>query len=51
MHSNRRLFTHDELAYALRSEGLMAERLAARFAAKEAVIKALGLSEAGRGLA
>jgi holo-[acyl-carrier protein] synthase len=43
----QRVFTHDELAYARRGEGLMAERLAARFAAKEAVIKALQLSEAG----
>jgi holo-[acyl-carrier protein] synthase len=43
----RRLFTPDELAYAGSGRGLRAERLAARFAAKEAVIKALGLSEAG----
>jgi holo-[acyl-carrier protein] synthase len=42
-----RLFTLGELAYAERSEAFRADRLAARFAAKEAVIKALGLSEAG----
>lgn len=42
-----RLFTADEQAYALDGHGLFAERLAARFAAKEAVIKALSLSEAG----
>jgi len=44
-----RLFTEEELRYAQRSENLCAERLAARFAAKEAVIKALRLSEAGIG--
>ena len=42
-----RLFTSQELDYALAGSGLCAERLAARFAAKEAVIKALHLSEAG----
>jgi holo-[acyl-carrier protein] synthase len=42
-----RLFTANEQAYALCGNGLFAERLAARFAAKEAVIKALDLSEAG----
>jgi holo-[acyl-carrier protein] synthase len=42
-----RLFTPQELDYALSGTGQCAERLAARFAAKEAVIKALGLSEAG----
>jgi holo-[acyl-carrier protein] synthase len=42
-----RLFTSRELEYALAGTGLCAERLAARFAAKEAVIKALQLSEAG----
>lgn len=42
-----RLFTSHELDYALAASGLCAERLAARFAAKEAVIKALQLSEAG----
>lgn len=44
-----RLFTPDELAYAHGGAGVAAERLAARFAAKEAVIKALGLSDAGVG--
>jgi holo-[acyl-carrier protein] synthase len=43
----RKLFTHDELAYAHSGVGVAAQRLAARFAAKEAVIKALQLSEAG----
>jgi holo-[acyl-carrier protein] synthase len=42
-----RLFTARELDYALSGTGQCAERLAARFAAKEAVIKALNLSEAG----
>ena len=42
-----RLFTADEQCYALSGSGLFAERLAVRFAAKEAVIKALSLSEAG----
>ena len=42
-----RIFTSRELEYALSGTGVMAERLAARFAAKEAVIKALALSEAG----
>ena len=40
-----RFFTAGELEYSAR--GTLHERLAARFAAKEAVIKALGLSEAG----
>lgn len=44
-----RLFTARELEYALSGSGQCAERLAARFAAKEAVIKALQLSEAGVG--
>ncbi len=44
-----RLFTDREIDYALSGTGQCAERLAARFAAKEAVIKALGLSEAGVG--
>lgn len=44
-----RLFTARELDYALSGTGQCAERLAARFAAKEAVIKALNLSEAGVG--
>jgi holo-[acyl-carrier protein] synthase len=43
----RRLFTRDELAYAHAGTGVAPQRLAARFAAKEAVIKALQLSEAG----
>jgi holo-[acyl-carrier protein] synthase len=43
----RRLFTARELDYALSGTGLCAERLAARFAAKEAVIKALSLAETG----
>jgi holo-[acyl-carrier protein] synthase len=42
-----RLFTELELAYAYAGSGLEAQRLAARFAAKEAVIKALDLSDAG----
>jgi holo-[acyl-carrier protein] synthase len=48
----RRLFTPDEIAYA-RAPGasgdVAAERLAARFAAKEAVRKALRLDETGVG--
>ncbi len=44
-----RLFTSREINYALSGTGQCAERLAARFAAKEAVMKALGLSEAGVG--
>jgi holo-[acyl-carrier protein] synthase len=46
-----RCFTSGELDYALSGTGQCAERLAARFAAKEAVIKALGLSETGVSLA
>lgn len=42
-----RLFTGDEIAYARRSAPEQAARLAARFAAKEATIKALSLSDAG----
>ena len=42
-----RLFTRNELNYACCDAGLCADRLAARFAAKEAVIKALQLSEVG----
>jgi holo-[acyl-carrier protein] synthase len=42
-----RIFTSSELEYALAGSGVTAERLAARFAAKEAVIKALSLSETG----
>ena len=50
-----RLFTCDELAYAHGDAGgevgvnLCAERLAARFAAKEATIKALNLGQDGIG--
>ena len=43
----RKLFTDDEVAYALGSPSECAARLAARFAAKEASIKALSLSDAG----
>ncbi|MCU1278982.1 MAG: acpS [bacterium] len=45
----RRVFTEAEVAYATASPALTAERLAARFAAKEAAVKALGLSERGVG--
>lgn len=45
----QRLFSADEIAYASSGEGQLAERLAARFAAKEAAIKAFDLSEAGVG--
>lgn len=44
-----RFFTAHELDYALSGSGVCAERLAARFAAKEAAIKALQLSETGVG--
>lgn len=43
----RRLFTPGEQAAAARVDGARAERYAARFAAKEAVIKALDAGEAG----
>ena len=43
----QRLFTAAELDYADSSESCWAERLAARFAAKEATIKALNLGDAG----
>ena len=43
----RRVFSDDEAAYALQAPALTAQRLAARFAAKEAAIKTFGLSEAG----
>lgn len=43
----QRLFTAAELAYAEDGVGLWPERLAARFAAKEATIKALDLANAG----
>lgn len=42
-----RLFCDDEIRYALSGDGHACERLAARFAAKEAAIKAFDLSEAG----
>lgn len=42
-----RLFTDHEIAYSRGSATEQAARLAARFAAKEATIKALSLSEAG----
>jgi holo-[acyl-carrier protein] synthase len=45
----RRIFTESEIAYATSAPGLTAERLAARFAAKEAAIKALGLADQGVG--
>jgi holo-[acyl-carrier protein] synthase len=39
----RRLFTTDEQAYAASAPGLAAQRLAVRFAAKEAALKAMGV--------
>ena len=42
-----RLFTASEAAYASEAPDLQYERLAARFAAKEACIKALNLSDVG----
>ena len=47
--TTKRFFTIGELNSAHLGEGLCAQRLAARFAAKEAVITALKLSEAGIG--
>jgi holo-[acyl-carrier protein] synthase len=44
----RRIYTDGEVAYARSAPALTSERLAARFAAKEAALKALGL--AGRGV-
>ena len=44
----RRSFTEAEIAYASESPASTAERLAARFAAKEATVKALGLPEQPR---
>jgi holo-[acyl-carrier protein] synthase len=43
----RKLFTEGEAAYARGAPHDMAQRLAARFAAKEATIKALALHDAG----
>jgi holo-[acyl-carrier protein] synthase len=43
----QRLFTSDELAYATSVEALTVERLAARFAAKEAALKAFDWCESG----
>jgi holo-[acyl-carrier protein] synthase len=45
----RRVFTDGEIAYATSVPSLANERLAARFAAKEAAIKALDLAERGVG--
>jgi holo-[acyl-carrier protein] synthase len=45
----RRVFTEGEIAYARAAPSATAERLAARFAAKEAAIKALDLAERGIG--
>ena len=42
-----RLFSPDEAAYAAQAGALRPERLAARFAAKEATLKAFELSNAG----
>ncbi len=41
----RRVFTDGEIAYATAAPARASERLAARFAAKEATMKALGLVE------
>lgn len=43
----RRIFTADEIAYATDSRAFELERLAARFAAKEAALKAFDLADAG----
>src|SRR5258706_15668762 len=45
----RRVFTETEIAYATSTPALTAERLAARFAAKEATVKALGFADDGVG--
>lgn len=43
----QRIYTADEIAYATAAPALTAERLAARFAAKEAGLKALQLADTG----
>lgn len=43
----RRLFTPQEISYAGQTPSLAPQRYAARFAAKEAALKALQLTEAG----
>lgn len=43
----RRIFTPDEVRYAQAAPALATERLAARFAAKEAALKALDLATVG----
>lgn len=45
----RRIFSDGEIAYATGVPALTGQRLAARFAAKEAAMKAFNLSEAGVG--
>jgi holo-[acyl-carrier protein] synthase len=45
----QRLFSAQEIAYAKAQDAQTAERLAARFAAKEAAVKAFSLSEVGAG--
>ena len=45
----KRLFSTQEIAYAFSHPARIAEHLAARFAAKEAAIKAFALSEVGTG--
>jgi len=45
----QRIYTEGEVAYARAAPELMAARLAARFAAKEATMKALDLGERGVG--
>ena len=46
----RRVFTDGEIAYAMSSPDAAAERLAARFAAKEAAFKALDLADRELGI-
>ncbi len=43
----KKVFTDDEIAYATAAPAHTAERLAARFAAKEAAIKALDVANTG----